>query len=117
MFIELQDIRDAHQLANPAEYARHYDDAYVKAYNQVFTLFVDAVKQGVRTGRFVAEKLDAKSYPTLDIKSAVLSTVTLAQVSGLTEAVMIAHDHGRDEGCDDAFVDAVSTAVEQLSQQ
>jgi hypothetical protein len=116
MFIELQDIRDAHQAANPADYAKHYDDAYVKAYNAVFQLFVDAVKQGVSTGEYSAANLDALSYPTLEIKSAVLSTATLAQVSGLAEAVMIAHDHGRDEGCNDAFVDAVSTALEQLSR-
>lgn len=115
MFIELQDIRDAHQATDPAEYAKHYDGAYVTAYNTVFTLFVDAVQRGVTTGKVIAAKLDATTYPTLDIKSATLSTVTLAQVSGLTEAVMVAHDHGRDEGCDDAFVDAVSTVRGKLS--
>ena len=109
MFIELQDIRDFHQAAHPAEYEKAYDDAFVAAYNQVFRLFLDAVQKDVSTGKFSVSTLDATSYPTLDIKSAVLSTVTLAQVSGLTEAVMVAHDHGRDEGCDAAFVDAVST--------
>lgn len=117
MFIDLQDIRDAHQAENPAEYAKHYDAAYVTAYNAVFELFVEAVRKGVVSGKYIVSKLDAKQYPTLDIKSAVLSTVTLAQVSGLAQAVMVAHDHGRDEGADDAFVDAVSTAIERLSQQ
>lgn len=114
MFIELQDIRDAHQADDPAEYAVHYDAAYVAAYNTVFSLFVTAVERGVASGKYIVSKLDAKNYPTLDIKSAVLSTVTLAQVSGLAQAVMVAHDHGRDEGCDDAFVDAVSTVREAL---
>lgn len=115
MFIELQDIRNAHQAADPAAYGKAYDEAYVAAYNLVFTPFVKAVKEAVENGECDAAKLDAKDYPALDIKAAVLETITLAQVTGLAELVMFAHDHGRDEACDDAFVDAVSTALEQLA--
>lgn len=114
MYINLQDIRDAHQAAEPEAYGKAYDEAYVKAYNLVFASYLEAVKKGIADGKYDASKLDAKTYPTLDIKSAVLSTITLPQVTGLAEAIMVAHDHGRDEGCDDAFVDAVSTALMQI---
>lgn len=116
MFIDLQDIRDAHQAADPATYGKFYDEGYTKAYNLVFPLFLEAVRNGIRSGKYDVSKLDAKTYPTLEIKNGVLPTITLPQVTGLAEAIMVAHDHGRDEACDDAFVDAVSTVVSELDR-
>jgi hypothetical protein len=115
MLNDMTQIRAVFQGSDPAAYARRYDDAYVCTYNRLFPLFVESVKHSITESKLDPSDFDHGSAEMLTVKSAVLTEHPIELVLCRTLAASVAYYHGCSEASDDAFVDAVSTAIEQLT--
>ncbi len=115
MTISLQDKREANQAAYPGEYSQFYDAAYVAAYNASFEPFLAALVAALDEGEL--DKLDVTDEKTLAVKQSTIEKIQLASLSCFVEHRDIANEHGREEGCDDAFTDAIATAKERLTKR
>ena len=115
MTISLQDRREANQSAYPGEYSQFYDAAYVAAYNATSEAFLAALVAAFDSADL--DQIDATDEKTLTIKQHTLEQIQLASLSCFVEHREIANEHGREEGCDDAFTDAITTAKERLAKR
>ncbi len=113
MTMSLQDQREANQAAYPGEYGQFYDAAYVSAYNSAFQPLLQALLAAFKNGGL--DELDTASEKALTIKNTTIETIEFSRLLCHVTHRDMATEHGREEGCNDAFVDAVSTARQQLS--
>ncbi len=113
MTISLQDLREANQAAYPGEYSQFYDASYVSTYNTAFQPLLQALLAAFKTGGL--DELDITSEKALSIKNTTVEKLEFSSLLCHVDHRDMAVEHGREEGCNDAFVDAMSTAREQLS--
>lgn len=113
MTISLQDQREANQAAYPGEYGQFYDASYVSTYNTAFEPLLQALLDAFKAGGL--DELDTESDKAISIKNTTVEKLEFSRLVCHVDHRDMAVEHGREEGCNDAFVDAVSTARERLS--